>query len=420
MSLIIKTTLFYLLLSMLVFGVGGVVAYNLIKEEVEKETDFELKVRVDQIIHAMQEGISERLLVSEKVSIVKVDHFNPVDTNFAFADTLAAHPYLKDRQEAYRTATVVSRINGEDYRISMMDVFIESDDIYDSVVRIMSRLFALLGITLLLFSFLITRWLFLPFKKTLEQIQSFNLKKQEALALPVTTTKEFKQMNTFIAQMVAKARQDYLAVKEFSENASHEIQTPLSVTQGKLELLLETPDLSLEQLQLIQAAQQSLNKLSKLGEALLLLTKIENKEFATQKKINFSNIVHNNTHSFEELACMKGLTFRQSIKENVLLEIDPSLADILVNNLLKNTIRHNVEDGWVSVELDSEKLVVTNTGLVPKVPTRQLLERFQKSQHTNGSLGLGLSIVNKICTVSNFDLNYDFEEGIHRISVKFC
>ena len=420
MRLIIKTTLFYLLLALIVFGFGGVVAYNLIGQEVRMETDYELEVRVRQIVNAMEEGISERLLVSEKVSIQQVEEFNPVETNFVFADTLAPHPYIREREEAYRMATVVSEANGKHYRINMMDVFIESDDIYDSVVRIMTRLFILLGGTLLIFSFLITRWLFLPFQKTLEQIQSFNLKKKEALVLPSTTTKEFKQMNTFIARMVAKARKDYLSVKEFSENASHEIQTPLSVAQGKLELLLEAPGLDREQLKLINSAQQSLNKLSKLGEALLLLTKIENNEFMAQKEIDFSAIVSSNSRNFEELAYIKGLPLTQAIEKDIAVKIDPALADILVTNLLKNTIRHNVKGGWISVQLDHKQLIVSNTGVSPKVPTHELLERFQKSQKVNGSLGLGLSIVKKICDVNNFDIKYDFSDGVHRIAVKFC
>lgn len=419
MRLIIKTTLFYLLLASVVFGAGGVVAYNFIKEEVEKETDYELRARVEQLAYAMEEGVPERLLVNEKVTIESLERFNPVDTNFVFADTLASHPYLRDRQEAYRVATVVKEINGQVYRLRMMDVFIESDDIYDSVVRIMTRLFILLGVTLLVFSFLINRWLFLPFQKTLERIRSFNLKKQEALALPFTTTREFKQMNTFIAQMVAKARQDYLAVKEFSENASHEIQTPLSVAQGKLELLLETPDLSIEQLKLLHAAQQSLSKLSKLGEALLLLTKIENKEFATQEESDFSSILRDSLQSFVELAEMKGLVIDREIEDGVKLKIDPALVEILVNNLLKNTIRHNLENGWISVRLNHDGLTVSNSGKPPKVPPRQLLDRFQKSSQSNGSLGLGLAIVKKICDVNDLDVNYDFVAGTHRIHVKF-
>lgn len=420
MSLIIKTTLFYLLLALVVFGVGGVVAYDQIKEEVQKETDYELGTRIRQLAYALEEGVPERLLVSDKITIQALDRYNPADTNFVFSDTLAAHPYLADRMEVYRKATVVREINDRAYRLVMMDVFIESDDIYDSVVRIMTRLFILLGVTLLVFSFLINRLLFLPFQKTLERIRAFNLKKQEALALPFTTTKEFKQMNTFIAQMIAKARQDYLSVKEFSENASHEIQTPLSVAQGKLELLLESPDLNLEQLKLIDAAQQSLNKLSKLGEALLLLTKIENKEFIAQEEIDFSAIVKQNADNFSELAEMKGLLLSEKIKKEVMLKIDPMLAEILVTNLLKNTIRHNVKGGWISVQLDDQALMVSNSGESPRIPTQQLLERFQKSHHSNGSLGLGLAIVKKICDVNNFDIQYHFDENAHRISVKFC
>src|SRR5690606_32582196 len=113
---------------------------------------------------------------------------------------------------------------------------------------------------------------------------------------------EFRQLNSFVEQMVGKARRDYRSVKEFSENASHEMQTPLAIARGKLELLLETNNLDTEQTRLIQSAQQSLGKLSKLGEALTLLTKIDNKEFASRAEVDFSRIVNNCLVNFEDLA----------------------------------------------------------------------------------------------------------------------
>ena len=420
MNLITKTTIFYLLVASLVFSVGGVVAYNLIMQEVKMETDYELEARIRQVIHALEEGVPEKYLTSEKVSILHLASLDSDETRFQFADTIAPHPYIQDRTEAYRKVMATTKVNSQPYQISMMDVFIESDDIYESVVRIMTRLFILLGATLLILSFLITRWLFLPFQKTLDRIQAFNLKKQDSLALPVTTTKEFKQLNTFIAQMVAKARRDYLSMKEFSENASHEIQTPLSIAQGKLELLLETPNLSHEQLKLIHDSNQSLSRLSKLGEALLLLTKIDNKEFIAQASINLTDLLEKITQNFRELAELKGLYFEKNIQQDIQVKIDPALADILLSNLLKNALRHNVKEGWIKVYLTKEKLSISNTGLPPNVPTDQLFKRFQKSLQTENSLGLGLAIVKKICDVNNFTPHYDFADGIHEISVKFC
>ncbi|MCB0598133.1 MAG: HAMP domain-containing histidine kinase [Lewinellaceae bacterium] len=419
MNLIAKTTLLYLLVAMLVFGMGGVLTFYLVQKEVQKETDFALRDNLNQITEEVAEGIPLSFLKRGKVDITDLGETYR-DTFYTFSDTLAPHPYLEGQMEPYRKVVAIKKVGGRYYRISITDVFIETDDIYDVVVDIMLRLFFILSAAMIVFSFLITGWLFRPFKKTLERIRSFNLKDREMLSLPQTSTKEFRQLNAFVAQMVYKARRDYLAVKEFSENASHEIQTPLAIARGKLELLMETPGLTDEQLDLVQSAQQNINKLSKLGNALLLLTRIENKEFGNGRKpVDFSCITRSCLENFVELASLKSLALDSYIEPGVPVTIDPTLADILVANLVKNAIRHNISGGWVEVKLDAKRLLVRNTGPAPQVPSEQLFERFHKSRHGDGSLGLGLAIVRKIAEANDFEVSHRFSEGVHEVAVVF-
>jgi len=420
MNLTTKTTLLYLLVAMVVFAAGGVTMYFSAQEVVKRETFFELRESIITIEKAIEGGVDLDALQNSKVCVTKVKNINPADTakSFFLSDTLAIHPFW-NRLEPHLKVTAFREINGDFYRMSVIDVFIENDDFYEGVVNTTLWLFGVLGGVLLTLSFLINRWLFYPFKQTLNKIRNFNLKKDERLKLPQTSTKEFKQLNAFVAEMTTKARQDYRAVKEFSENASHEMQTPLAIVQGKLELLVETPGLAEEQLALVQSAQQSLHKLSKMGEALLLLTKIENQEFATMQRTNFSKVVQTCVTNFEEIAGLRGLTLESKIAEQVELNINPVLADILVVNLVKNAIRHNDENGWIKVELTPERLAVSNAGQPPKIPTEQLFQRFQKSSSNGNSLGLGLSIVKKICEVSNWKADYKYAEHVHQISVTF-
>ncbi len=418
MNLIIKTTFFYIAITMLVFGIGGIVMYAMVLKEVKKETDYDLRYNLKRLVKSIEAGVPTEYLIDDRVHIAKTDNILPQDTLHVYGDTLAPHPYLP-RQELQRVLKTTVEVNGQYYRLSVMDVFIESDDIYEGVVNAMVGLFIVLGVTLLVFSFFITRWLYRPFQQILNSLSSFNLKKEDYIELPATSTKEFRELGTFVKQMVARARHDYRAVKEFSENASHEMQTPLAIARGKLELLTETEGLSPEQSNLIQSAQQSLHKLSKLGRALSLLTKIDNEEFFTRETIDFSQIVRTCIGNFEELAAYKRLRLTHEVGDEVLLKIDPILADVLIGNLVKNTIKHNETGGWIDIKLQQDKLRIRNTGKPPAVATDQLFQRFQKSRHSNGSLGLGLAIVKKICEVSSFDIRYQYDAGIHDITVKF-
>ncbi|NBC09437.1 MAG: hypothetical protein GVY26_19780 [Bacteroidetes bacterium] len=419
MNLIAKTTLFYLLVSVLVFGAGGFLTYHLVKQEVTKETDFALYDQVDDVAEDVRNGVPLELLRRGKIDIQYLGDSLGIDTSYRFSDTLGAHPYRDGELENYRKIERVKAIDSSYYRISITDVFIESDDIYEVVVEIMWRLFLILGVSMLVASFLLTRWLLAPFQRILNGIRRFDLRQQPSISLPKTTTKEFRQLNAFVTAMAEKARRDFASVKEFSENASHEMQTPLSVARGKLELLTETEPLNEEQLRLINDTQQSLRRLSKLGNALLLLTKIENQEFQPREPIDFSKVVNQCLDNFEELAMLRGLPLKRGIKPGVQLSIEPALADVLVSNLVRNAIRHNIEDGQIEVALDDRQLCIRNTGDPPSVPPQELFERFQKSQQSEQSLGLGLAIVQKVCEANQFGVSYRYEAGWHEISVIF-
>lgn len=418
MKLLIKITLINLLLALAAFGVGGVMVYYDFKREVKRETDFSLIETYMQWEHAIQSGLSAPDIETDLVSFVPITETVPRDTQFVFSDTTAMHPVLK-RPEWLRKLRGVRHINGQAYQVTLMNVFIEKSDISRIVKKVLRNLFIVLGIIIIVFNFLISRWLLRPFDTTLQKIKTFSLQSGKAPGFSKSTTVEFQQLNDFLTEMLKKVGQDYRTLKEFSENASHEMQTPIAAASGKLELLLEAPGLSEEQIQLVQDAQQALSRLSRLGGALLLLTKIENQEFAPQTPVDFSSITTAEVNTFEELAKMKGLDFQRQITPNIQVHIDSALAHILVSNLLKNAVRHNQEDGWIKVELDGQKLSVSNPGAPPQVPTDQLFERFQKSNQSNKSLGLGLAIVKKICEVNHFQVSYSFEAGIHTVQVIF-
>jgi len=418
MNLLTKITMLNLLLAFAAFGVGGIRVYHKFRYEVQRETDFSLRESLDEVEQIIRSGVPATDLQSRMMAVAPVEKATKADMQMAFSDTIAIHPVLK-HPEVFRKLTVTRDIGGRFYKFVLMNVVIEQSDISRISKNVVEDLFIVLGGILLIFNFLISKWLLGPFKATLQKIKGFNLHSGELPAFPETSTNEFRQLNAFLTEMLRTIRNDYHAMKEFSENASHEIQTPLAIASGKLELLLESPGLDESQVQLVQEAQESISRLSKLGEALLLLTKIENQEFAPQTPVDFSAILSADLQIFEELAGMKGLRFAAEIEPGVLLRIDPALAHILIGNLLKNAIRHNVTDGWIKVRLDATRLAVSNSGPAPAVPMERLFGRFQKSSQTDKSLGLGLAIVKKICDVNGLDVGYTCEEGVHEVAVRF-
>src|SRR5690606_20493630 len=255
---------------------------------------------------------------------------------------------------------------------------------------------------------LVSKKILSPFNQTLKSIQKFSIKKKQPLTLNHTNTKEFQELNRFLKKMTDKAIKEYSLVKEFSENASHELQTPLAVLRSKLELLTET-DIQQNQASLIADMQNAIEKLSRINHSLLLLTKLENQEFETTKDINFTKLVLELLTIYEDRIAIKELKVTQHIDPDITVRINPALADMLFDNLLSNAIRHNVKNGTIFLEINKKGILIKNTGPEPIFPTEELFQRFKKSNQCSNSVGLGLAIVKRICELNNFDVQYTYE-----------
>jgi len=131
-----------------------------------------------------------------------------------------------------------------------------------------------------LVNYIISRRLWLPFYETIKKINSYDIKNKTLITFPETNIAEFGKLNAVLSSMSQKIREDFFNLKEFTENASHEIQTPLAIIKSKIELLVQSENLSENQVELIQTIDQSVTRLSKLNSGLLLITKIENNQYA--------------------------------------------------------------------------------------------------------------------------------------------
>jgi signal transduction histidine kinase len=324
-----------------------------------------------------------------------------------------------NRLEPHRKLKAIRKINDQTFKIEIFDVIVESDDIFSGVFQSQTRLFVILGTVLVLSSFFVSIWLFRPFNVTLQAIKNFRLNDTSPILLQKTNTKAFRELNQILDQMIQKIQSDYLSLKEFSENASHEMQTPLAVAKGKLELLLQSKNMDEEQLSLINSAYNSIDHLSKMGRSLGLLTKIENNEFTDRKEINLSENLKNTLFDFQELLGLKGIDISEEIEDNVTVKSDPVLIKILIGNLFQNAIRHNIPGGKIAVKLSPKEIIISNTGKKLKNHSDHLFKRFKKDNQSSDTIGLGLAIVKKICEINDYPISYSFDNELHTLKVSF-
>jgi len=417
MRLVDKFTIWFLIITAVVLLAGGLIVFTRVQNEVDHEAIRRIKSHIDNIAMQLEQGRSPEELKSEYVEIMEIDPGVPeIDINVY--DTMAVY---RPRMRALdRKLTVESsyHIGSKHYKVSMYDFVAEPDEIADGVRESLGWIFLILLAIVAITNVVISRRILSPFHRTLKAIQLFSLKNDSGINLPATRTKEFQQLNYFLEKMTGKARADYRTLKEFTENASHELQTPLAIIRGKLELLLESP-LTEEQGQQILSALNSIERLSKISHSLTLLNKLENQEFSTAAPVNISVTLEHILNDLSEVIEMKAIVLRKEITDGVRILLHPSLADILVMNLCSNAIRHNVNNGHIIVKLTHERLVIKNSGMPPEFPVEQAFERFKRTSQRNDSVGLGLAIVKQICDVSGLSVRYEYQGGEHIVSVTF-
>lgn len=412
MRLQAKINIRFLTLMLLVFAVAGLLFYYLMGRVIDQNIREMLESRKAYVILNLQKNPAEADTVSSldhSLFVRKID--KPEGYEF-YADTLAYDQREKELIP-FRKLTFTVKSGDGHYEVALLQSLLEMEDLRMMIFFFMGILFLVLMVTL----FFVNRWLsaktWRPFFKSLSVLRMWKFNEEQAAQFAPTGISEFDQLNSILEAMMQKIRTDFVNLKEFTENASHEMQTPLAIIKSKLELILQEPALDDNQRRQIKTAFDSAIRLSKLNEALLLLSKIENQQFVGQKEINFTELIRAKMDQFEELFVLKQIEVTTQLEEELFITMNPLLADILVSNLLSNALRHNREQGKVLVQAKAQKIVMANTGHNREIDATRLFRRFAKQAAPGDSNGLGLSIAYEICKSVHLRLEYYFAEGMH-------
>ena len=417
MKLLNKITLWFIAVVLLLTPISMYISYNNIKNRIDSaETERMMGVndRVAQQLKA--ETRTEEYAQGRPIKITALTTPLP-DKKVDVLETSYFNNDLK-RKECVLTVNSYYQIAGKNYEISSYNYVTKADQILSGMMNALIWKVILIILGVLVTARLLSGHIFSPLRQTMKEIHHFNLKQKTRLKLPETNTNEFKELNTFLQKMTDKAMEDYASVKEFSENASHELQTPLAVISSKLELMAETP-ITETQAVLIEDMQNAIDKLYRINRSLTLLTRLENQEFEVKENMKFCKLTRDILADYAERITLNNLTVSSKLDENILLKIHPTLAEMLVTNLMSNAIRHNIEGGSINIELSARKFRMSNTGIQPEIPTEEFFKRFKKSNQCSQSIGLGLAIVKQICEISNFVIEYSYQEGWHILTIWF-
>lgn len=296
-----------------------------------------------------------------------------------------------------------------------------SNDLFYAIVSSLLLLLVLFILFTYVIEHLLKKNIWQPLNYNLQKLHEYDLKANTILELRNPNIKEFDEINEVILRMVDKINKDYENSRLFTEDASHEMQTPLSIIKSKLDLLVQNSQLMQDQEneKSIKAISRAVSRLSKLNKSLLLITKINNDQYEKKEDIQLDELLKLYLTDLEELFEAKNLTLTVDIQP-CLLHIDSALANILVSNLLSNSIRHNLANGRINIYLDSSRLQISNTCNSEFKGSADLFNRMTFHNRSENSLGLGLNIVKSICDKNEFKIEYDYpEKDTFCISIEF-
>jgi signal transduction histidine kinase len=446
MRLLTKTTIYYVLIATFVFGLGSVVTYytvlSLINEDISeyfkrKELNYTAKIASGRFTPRTHKSHGRSHHKEGKHDYFH-HHFEETDQNlklFHYGKSHNIYQFITPPAKIYaeindttltmggwkisvRRKCVVKKIKNNYYKICIYKSLEEADDEIEAVIGTVVYLFVSLLVVMLVANYYLSRRLLRPFHQTLRAIKGFRVSNTAPLELQESNIREFEELNTLMLDMTDKIKDDYRNLKEFTENASHEIQTPLAIIKSKVELLIQS-SLNDEQMQHVQSIYEVSNRLSKINKALLLLAKIENQQFQQTQTIDLRQLVEKHLQNFQELIEMKNIYLKTEINSSAQIELNPILADMLISNLLSNAIKHNYQEGEIIVGLSQNVLKINNTGKTDGVKGEAMFERFKKGNNVSNSVGLGLSIVKKICDVNHINIVHLYKEDVHEFLLTF-
>lgn len=390
----------------------------------------ELDENNELIAQRIENEFNEQKISAEKLQesitfwneIQSVGKIKPVSTPL-----LNDHLYTIRRKNPYSEKTIVDRfrglitpiqINDKHFSLTIETNVEESEETVAYIAVVTLLFFFILIIGFWILNRRLSQKLWKPFHNTLQQLKSFQLNKQTQLQFSKTDIIEFNELNTALDKLLRHSISTYKSQKEFTENASHELQTPLAIIKHKLDLLLQKEPVTQRQYQLIEDIHTTLTRITRINKNLLLLAKIENQQFSDTETIDFSLLVRDCTTQLEEHFHNKQIHLQTHIENGVTREGNKTLCELLINNLLLNAIRHSDPNSVVEIYVHKNGITVLNSGSTA-LDNTTIFNRFTRHSEEQSGSGLGLAIIQQICNRHNWTINYTFQNEFHSFSVSW-
>lgn len=273
--------------------------------------------------------------------------------------------------------------------------------------------------SLLLMLRFVSRRLWAPFDDTLRKIERYNIAGSDMPEFMPTDVTEFARLNDSIVRLMQKDKDSYRIQKEFTENASHELQTPIAIIRGKLDMLMQE-ELTERQSKLVSDLYAICTRMDHMNRSLLLFAKIDNDQYRQMETIDVPEALAQMLPMYETLFSGGRITIADRTRSRLTLLANRTLWECLVNNLVVNAIRHTTDPACgITIVLESGALSVVNAAQRPIAAPQLLFVRFGAAGSTGTGNKLGLAIAKAVCDYHGWRIGYSYAQSRHIFTVSF-
>ena len=396
----------------------------------------EINDEVDDSLEDYAEAIITRSLAGEEIPTTSIGSNNqffqrPVSSDYALRTEHIRYAdrevFIREKNE-YEPARVLTYIyrnsDGQYYELEVSTPHIDKEDLRITIFYGMLFLFGILLLSIIAINVFSIHRTMRPLHRLLKWVEEFQMgKKNKALENP-TRIEEFVQLNTTVEQSLLRHQKLFEQQKQFIGNASHELQTPIATTMNRLEMMLDDSTLSEQQMGDLLKAVHSLENMSQMNRSLLMLSKIENGQFDDTQRVDFQQFAEEILTELQTVYGSRHIVVERQWNEPFVAVIDPTLARMLLANLLKNAFVHNNDGGKIVVESRVDRFSIANNGQAQPLDANKIFEPFyhgenndQKQRENRNSTGIGLALVRAICAQGGLRVDYRFEQGRHLFQI---
>lgn len=415
MKLLNKINRNYALLSSLIFFVGIIFIFIFMEYFISSEIDEKLETQKLNVIKNLDQGLKVEFTPFVEVKEIVNQNFNVEE---GIKDT-SIYNKFGNEFDSYRQLKTIYSNGNKSYLIIVRTDNIEKSDLLFTI----GIPFSIILLLTIFISNLIVRKINIsiwkPFYMNLEKLKNFSVENKDKLSLINTDIDEFNDLNNSLIELTGKISKDYKKLKEFSENASHELQTPIAIIKAKIEAMLQDESLSSEAAAQLQTINSSATRLARINKSLTILSKLDSEEYEEKKVIALKNFIQKKVKDFIEIAESKRIVVEIKTLEDFDIRINEDHLELLLSNLFSNAIKHNYEGGKIIIDLHESAFTIKNTGMPLDKEPKKMFERFEKGKYSSESYGLGLVIVKEICDAYKIRIDYTVQDEWHEIRIVF-